>query len=77
MKNIIPDKLKKGDEIRVIAPSRSMSLLNDETINIATKRLEDLGFKVTFGKNVYKFTKLYVKKESNIQKMAARQCDTI
>ena len=54
MKNIIPDKLKKGDEIRVIAPSRSMSLLNDETINIATKRLEDLGFKVTFGKNVYK-----------------------
>ena len=54
MKKIIPDKLKKGDEIRVIAPSRSMNLLNEETISIATKRLEDLGFKVTFGKNVYK-----------------------
>ena len=54
MKKIIPDKLKVGDEIRVIAPSRSMNLLNEETISIATKRLEDLGFKVTFGKNVYK-----------------------
>ena len=52
MKKIIPEKLKKGDEIRIIAPSRSMSLLSDETISIATKRLEDLGFKVTFGKNV-------------------------
>jgi len=53
MKKIIPDKLKKGDEIRIIAPSRTMKLLSDETINIAKERLEDLGFKVTFGKNVY------------------------
>ena len=52
MKTIIPNKLKKGDEIRVIAPSRSMSLLNDKTINIATSRLIEMGFKVTFGKNV-------------------------
>lgn len=52
MKNIIPEKLKNGDEIRVIAPSRSMNILNEETISIATKRLEELGFKVTFGKNV-------------------------
>ena len=37
MKTIIPNKLKKGDEIRVIAPSRSMSLLNDKTINIEYK----------------------------------------
>ena len=54
MEKIIPEKLKKGDEIRVIAPSRSMNLLSSETIEIATKRLEDLGFKVTFGKNVNK-----------------------
>lgn len=54
MKTIIPNKLKKGDEIRVIAPSRSMSLLNDKTINIATSRLIEMGFKVTFGKNVLK-----------------------
>ncbi len=54
MNIIVPNKLKKGDEIRVVAPSRSMNLLNDETIEVATKRLEDLGFKVTFGKNVNK-----------------------
>ncbi len=54
MKKIVPEKLKKGDEIRVIAPSRNMTLLSDETMNIATSRLEELGFKVTFGKNVNK-----------------------
>lgn len=54
MKKIIPDKLKRGDEIRIIAPSRSISLLSQDTIDTATKRLEDLGFKVTFGKNVDK-----------------------
>lgn len=58
--SIIPKKLKKGDEIRVIAPSRSMNLLSEETIKIATSRLEEMGFKVTFGKNVSKvFDKEY------------------
>lgn len=52
MKKIIPEKLSVGDEIRVIAPSRSYNLLSEETINVATKRLEELGFKVTFGKNI-------------------------
>ena len=33
MKNIIPEKLKKGDEIRVIAPSRSMKRLNNNIID--------------------------------------------
>lgn len=49
---MIPNKLKKGDEIRVIAPSRSMKIINEETRSIANKRLNDLGFKVTFGKHV-------------------------
>lgn len=52
MKKTVPNKLKIGDEIRVIAPSRSFNLLNQETIDIATNRLEELGFKVTFGKNI-------------------------
>ena len=52
MKSIIPKKLQKGDEIRVIAPSRSMTLLDTETIQIAKQRLEELGLVVTFGKNV-------------------------
>ena len=52
MNKIIPNKLKIGDEIRIIAPSRSMCILSKELIGIATEKLENLGFKVTFGKNV-------------------------
>ena len=48
---IIPEKLKQGDEIRVIAPARSLSLLSEENINSAIKNLETEGFKVTFSKN--------------------------
>ncbi|MBR1803260.1 MAG: LD-carboxypeptidase [Clostridia bacterium] len=54
MNKIIPNKLNKGDEIRVIAPSRSMCILSEEIINFAKIRLETLGFKVTFSKNVSK-----------------------
>lgn len=50
---MVANKLKKGDEVRIIAPARSMALLNDDCIEIATKRLTDLGLKVTFGKYVY------------------------
>jgi len=51
---ISPEKLKIGDEIRVIAPSRNLNIISQETIDIATTRLNDLGFKVSFGKNVSK-----------------------
>ncbi len=47
MNKIIPKKLNIGDEIRVIAPSRSMCILNNEVIENAKKRLESIGFKVT------------------------------
>ena len=50
MEKIIPDKLKIGDEIRVIAPSDSMGIVSEEVINLAKHRLEKMGFKVTFGK---------------------------
>jgi len=49
---IVPNKLKKGDEIRIIAPSRNMNILGQDCIDIATKRLEDLGLVVTYGKHV-------------------------
>lgn len=52
MNKIVPNKLNVGDEIRVIAPSRSMKILSEEVIEIARSRLEQMGFKVTFGKNV-------------------------
>jgi len=47
---LIPDKLKSGDEIRVIAPARSMSLLSKENIALAKERLEEQGFNVSFSK---------------------------
>ncbi len=52
-KIIVPKKLSKGSHIRVIAPSRSLSLLSKEVIDIAKKRFEENGFRLSFGKNVY------------------------
>ena len=52
MQKIFPTKLKAGDEIRIIAPARSMSIIGAESQEVANKRLADLGFKVTFGKHV-------------------------
>ncbi len=54
MKYIIPSKLKKGDEIRVIAPARSLSLLSDENLNLAKEKLEKQGYVVTLSKNCKK-----------------------
>ncbi|HWL25938.1 MAG TPA: S66 peptidase family protein [Ureibacillus sp.] len=47
-----PIKLKHGDEIRIIAPSRSIKILSEDGIRLAKERLEKLGFQVTFGKYV-------------------------
>lgn len=49
---IRPNKLQVGDEIRVIAPSRSIKILSEDGIVKAQSNLEKLGFKVTFGKNI-------------------------
>lgn len=65
MKNIIiPNKLKIGDEIRVIAPARSLGIFNQDIINEAVNKLENLGFKVSFGKNVYNKENDYSKSAS-------------
>lgn len=48
----IPKKLAAGDTVRVIAPSLSLGIVSEEAQAIATKRLEDLGLKVTFGAHV-------------------------
>ena len=49
---MIPNKLKKGDEVRIIAPSRSMSIITQDARDIAQKRFDEMGLKVTFGKHV-------------------------
>ena len=48
---IIPPKLKQGDEIRVIAPAESLSLLSEENVQLAKRHFEKQGFKITFSKN--------------------------
>lgn len=50
---IIPAKLQKGDEIRVIAPARSLSMSFIQNVKEdAVKKFEKLGFMLTFGKHV-------------------------
>lgn len=49
---MIPEKLKINDEVRVVAPARSISILNKEVVDLAVKRLKDLGLNVTYGKNI-------------------------
>ncbi len=52
MQKIIPEKLKHGDEVRIIAPSRNINILGKDCIELAIKNLESLGLKVTFSENV-------------------------
>lgn len=48
---MIPEKLKYGDEIRVIAPSRSLSAINKNTLDNAIKYWQSKNFKITFSEN--------------------------
>lgn len=49
---IFPQKLKAGDEVRIIAPAMSYQIIGDDVRQIAVERLENLGLKVSFGKNL-------------------------
>lgn len=50
---LVPDKLKQGDEIRVIAPSSSAKTISSENMLLAKNRLEILGYSVSFGRHIY------------------------
>lgn len=56
---IIPNKLKKGDTIGVVAPSDPIIGENVEEIMMAKKIVEKDGFKVKFSKNLFSNTNLY------------------
>ena len=47
---MIPEKLKAGDEVRVIAPSRSMAMLGQDCIELATKKIRRIRTKSYFWK---------------------------
>jgi muramoyltetrapeptide carboxypeptidase LdcA involved in peptidoglycan recycling len=73
---IFPEKLHPRDEIRVIAPSMSLSIVSKENIRSAIKVLENLGFKITFGKHVYDCDKFYSSSiDSRIQDLHAAFAD--
>jgi muramoyltetrapeptide carboxypeptidase len=52
MNPIYPEKLQKGDSVRIIAPSNSLAFISEPTRDIANQRFQDLGLSVTFGKHV-------------------------
>lgn len=51
MQKIIPDRLKKGDKIMVIAPARGVKIIGQDVRDIARGRLESLGLEVVFAPN--------------------------
>ena len=50
---MIPEKLQSGDEVRVIAPARSVSDIDERVLDRAKAALESLELKVTFSKNAF------------------------
>lgn len=51
MNKIYPQKLKFGDQVRIVAPSRSLSIISKELQTVANKKFEDLGLKLSFSKH--------------------------
>jgi muramoyltetrapeptide carboxypeptidase len=46
---VIPNKLKSGDEIRVISPSSGLGFIPEELRGVAAGRMEELGLRVSYG----------------------------
>lgn len=49
---IYPPKLMAGDEVRIIAPSRSFTSIAESVKRIANTKLTELGLELTFGKHI-------------------------
>jgi muramoyltetrapeptide carboxypeptidase len=52
IQRMIPLKLRPGSSVRVIAPSRSLTIIGPETLAEADRKLAALGLKVSFGDHV-------------------------
>lgn len=46
------EKLQVGDEVRVVAPARSMAFIPENIRGVANKRFAELGLKLSFGRHV-------------------------
>jgi muramoyltetrapeptide carboxypeptidase len=53
MSTITPPKLRPGSHVRVVAPSRSLQLIDHSVVRLAQSRLEHQGFSVSFGRHVH------------------------
>lgn len=51
MSKIIPEFLKAGDEVRIVAPSRGIKIIGADSRKLAAERFAEMGLKVTFGRN--------------------------
>ncbi len=49
---IIPEKLKRGDMVRVIAPATSLAIISKANQEIACARLAALGLRLSFGRHI-------------------------
>ena len=56
---VIPNKIKRGDTIGVIAPSNPIIDENIEEIKKAKKIIESIGFKVKYSTNLFANTNKY------------------
>lgn len=52
MNSLFPDKLKKGDLVRVISPSYTYKKISGDQEMIAKGRFRELGLKLSFGRHV-------------------------
>jgi len=52
MQPVVPPKPRRGATVRVIAPACSLAMIGRETRDIADRRLQELGLRVTFGRHV-------------------------
>ncbi len=52
MKRTIPEKLKNGDLVRVIAPACSLGIISKENREMANQRFEEMGLRISFGKHI-------------------------
>ena len=48
MQKIIPQKLQKGDKVMIVAPSRGLKIIGQDTRQIATEKLHKLGLTVEY-----------------------------
>lgn len=62
MMNIVPEKLKPGSHVRVIAPSRSLGIISEDCRRIARARFAEMRLTVSFGKNVEMTDRFYLRR---------------